>query len=67
MSFRPNARYSPCGVSSCEAAHPAFAAKLDEARAAIFDYIELFYNRQRKHQALCYLGPVQFEQTRKIA
>lgn len=34
----------------------------DEARAAIFEYIEIFYNRQRRHQTLGYLSPVQFEQ-----
>jgi putative transposase len=32
-----------------------------EARSAIFDYIELFYNRQRSHSALNYLSPVDFE------
>ena len=33
----------------------------ETARAAIFDYIEVFYNRQRRHQALGYLSPAQFE------
>lgn len=33
----------------------------DEARVAIFDYIEIFYNRQRRHQTLGYFSPVQFE------
>jgi len=33
----------------------------NEARAAIFDYIELFYNRQRRHQTLGYVSPIQFE------
>ena len=31
------------------------------ARAALFDYIEVFYNRQRLHSALGYLSPEQFE------
>lgn len=31
------------------------------AQAAIFDYIEVFYNRQRLHSALNYLSPVAFE------
>ncbi|NOT20768.1 MAG: IS3 family transposase, partial [Sideroxydans sp.] len=26
------------------------------------EYIEIFYNRQRRHQTLGYLSPVQFEQ-----
>jgi putative transposase len=33
----------------------------DEARAAIFDYIELFYNRKRIHQSLEYRTPEQME------
>lgn len=33
----------------------------DRARAVVFDYIEVFYNRQRRHSALGYLSPEQFE------
>ena len=33
----------------------------EEAKLAIFDYIECFYNTQRIHQSLGYLTPVQFE------
>jgi transposase InsO family protein len=32
-----------------------------EARTAIFDYIEIFYNRIRMHSALAYLSPIKFE------
>jgi transposase InsO family protein len=32
-----------------------------QARAQIFDYIEVFYNRQRSHSALDYNSPVDFE------
>jgi transposase InsO family protein len=32
------------------------------ARAAIFDYIEVFCNRQRIHQALDFARPTEFEQ-----
>lgn len=32
-----------------------------EARSAVFEYIELFYNRQRRHSALGYLCPSEFE------
>lgn len=32
-----------------------------EARTAVFDYIELFYNRQRIHQTLDYVSPVAYE------
>lgn len=38
----------------------------DEARAAIFDYIEVFYNRQRSHQALDYVSPVRYEEQRVV-
>jgi len=32
-----------------------------EAREAIFDFIEVFYNRRRRHSTLGYLSPVDFE------
>jgi len=31
------------------------------ARFAIFDYLEGFYNSHRRHSALGYLAPAQFE------
>lgn len=34
----------------------------DAARAAIFDYIEVFYNRQRLHETLDYVSPVRYEE-----
>jgi transposase InsO family protein len=39
----------------------------EAARAAIFDYIEVFYNRTRRHQTLGYLSPAQFERQAKVA
>jgi len=33
----------------------------DRARTEIFDYIEIFYNRQRIHQSLNYLTPEAME------
>jgi transposase InsO family protein len=41
--------------------HQRFASRA-EARTAIFDYIETFYNRTRLHSALGYRTPLQFEQ-----
>lgn len=38
-----------------------FATRAD-ARAAIFEWIEIFYNRQRLHSALGFQSPVDFEQ-----
>jgi putative transposase len=32
-----------------------------ELRSAVFDYIESFYNRQRRHSTLGYLSPAEFE------
>jgi len=36
-------------------------ATRDQARKAIFEYIEVFYNRIRRHSALGYLSPEAFE------
>jgi putative transposase len=33
----------------------------EQAKAALFDYIELFYNRQRLHSSLGYLSPTEYE------
>jgi putative transposase len=33
-----------------------------EARASVFEYIEVFYNRVRRHSALGYQSPVEYEQ-----
>ena len=35
----------------------------EEARASVFEYIEIFYNRVRRHSALGYKSPAEFEQT----
>jgi len=39
----------------------------EAARAAIFDFIEVFYNRQRRHRTLGCLSPAQFERQVKVA
>jgi len=36
-------------------------ATRSEARAAIFEYLEVFYNRERLHSSLGYLSPAAFE------
>jgi len=33
----------------------------DEAKQSIFEYIEVFYNRQRRHAFLNYMTPVEYE------
>ena len=35
------------------------------ARRAIFEYVEVFYNRQRMHSSLDYLTPVDYEARRR--
>nr|WP_279237765.1 IS3 family transposase [Heliorestis acidaminivorans] len=38
----------------------------EEARKAVFEYIEIFYNRKRLHQSLGYLSPKEYlEEHRK--
>lgn len=43
---------------------PGGFATLQEARATLFDYIEVFYNRQRLHSSLAYQSPAEFEAAR---
>jgi transposase InsO family protein len=33
-----------------------------QARSALFEYIEVFYNRRRRHSSLGYLSPLEYEQ-----
>lgn len=39
----------------------------DEARAAVFEYIEIFYNRQRLHESNGYLTPEEYYSVIKVA
>jgi transposase InsO family protein len=39
----------------------------EESRRSIFEYIEVFYNRERRHSALNYMSPVNFELLPKAA
>ena len=38
-----------------------------EAMSSIFEYIEVFYNRTRRHSTLNYVCPVEFEQLKMVA
>jgi putative transposase len=42
-------------------------ASAADARAAVFDYIEVFYNRMRRHTSLGKLSPEQFEERYRSA
>ena len=44
----------------CSKGHP-FSTR-QEARIAIFEYLEGFYNQARRHSTLGYLSLVEFEQ-----
>ena len=46
-----------------ELVHGADFATRAEARAAIFEYIEVFYNSQRRHSSLGYVSPAEYEQS----
>jgi transposase InsO family protein len=39
----------------------------EEAKNAIFEYIEVYYNKLRMHSANDYLSPVEYEKARKFA
>jgi transposase InsO family protein len=44
-----------------ELVHRSSFVTRDQARTAVFEYIEVFYNRQRLHSALGYRSPEEFE------
>jgi transposase InsO family protein len=48
------------GTLKTECADRPFPSRA-AARQALFEYIELWYNRQRRHSALGYLSPAQYE------
>src|SRR5262249_34478446 len=45
-----------------ELVHDTDFATRSEARAALFEYIEVFYNVQRRHSSLGYVAPTEYEQ-----
>lgn len=38
----------------------------EQAKRSIFEYIEVFYNRERNHSANNNLSPVEFEEKQKL-
>ena len=50
-----------------ELVHHVVFEDRDEARLAIFDYMEVFYNRKRLHQSLGFTSPVDFEMMANVA
>ena len=39
---------------------------IEEVRADLFEYIELFYNRKRIHSSLGYMSPVEYWLSKKV-
>ena len=48
-----------------ELCHRADYGTRDEAKRDIFEYIEVFYNRTRRHSSLGYVSPDEYERTNK--
>lgn len=46
-----------------ELVHHEDYATREEAEASIFEYIEVFYNRQRRHSTLGFKSPTEYEQS----
>jgi putative transposase len=49
------------GRLKCEVAPGEVFATRDLARAVLFEYLEVFYNRVRRHSSLGFLSPAEFE------
>lgn len=50
-----------------ELVYPDFFRTREQANIQLFEYIEIFYNRQRLHSTINYAVPVQFEQSNHAA
>jgi putative transposase len=49
-----------------ELVHDEDYATRAEAKASIFEYIEAFYNRVRRHSSLGYVAPAEYERTHNL-
>lgn len=65
---RPDDPYDNAFMESCwsrlkaEFVNQRVFRSLDDARMQLFDYIESYYNRKRRHSSLGYVSPQQFEE-----
>jgi putative transposase len=48
-------------VRKKELVHHERYPTFESAKASLFEYIEVFYNRQRRHSSLDYRSPAEFE------
>ena len=53
------------GTYKTELVHRGTWPTIARLRTATFDYIEVFYNRRRRHSALGGLSPMCYEHTRR--
>ncbi len=60
-SLRQGGRRVVLGAHASRAAQPAAMANTGRACNAIFEYIEGFHNRRRRHSALGWASPLEFE------
>jgi putative transposase len=51
------------GTLKTELIHHHTYATRNQARLALFEYLEVFYNRKRRHSALDYRSPAEYEAT----
>ena len=51
----------PGRVAVHAAERPGATAVVDEVRTAVFEWIEPWYNRRRRHSSLGYLSPLEYE------
>jgi transposase InsO family protein len=49
------------GTLKTELVHHEDYATREQARSSVFEFIEVFYNRQRRHSAIGYMSPETFE------
>jgi transposase InsO family protein len=54
------------GTLKTELVHHERYATREAARQSLFEYIEVFYNRSRRHSALGYVSPAAYEQQQEI-
>ena len=54
------------GTLKSERVHHCRYTTRAEAPHDIFHYIKVFYNRKRRHSALGYMSPAQFENSLKV-
>ena len=55
------------GTLKTELVHHERYATREAARQSLFEYLEVFYNRQRRHSTLGYVSPAQYEQQLELS